>query len=135
MFGEKSPIDPWLIIDTFQMGRRYQMNQIPISLQIPGKEQEMIVRIFSSWGRFLLKPVSWCDVDLAPHDRLNSLLLCLLIKLQRPIKISMISQRQCGLTQLLRTPHQLRNTTCPIQQGVFRMAVQMDKWLSHNLLI
>ena len=92
----------------------------------------MKICIFSARRRFFLKPIPRRNVHLTPDDRLDSLLFRRLVKLDRPVKIPVIRQRQRGLTQLLRPGRQFRHTTRPVQQGVFRMTVQMNKGVRHD---
>ena len=78
----------------------------------------MKIRILTPRRGLFLKAIPRRDVDLTPHDRLNALFFCRLVKLNRPIQISMVGQSQRRLPQLLRPGRQLRHPTGPIQQGV-----------------
>ena len=114
------------------MRSRHQMNQVSVSFQIPRQKQEMVIRIPSSGSRFLFKTVPGRDVHLATHDRLHPRLLRRLVKLDRPIQVPVIRQSQRRLPQLLGPRRQLGHAARPVQQGIFRMTVEMDERLGHR---
>ena len=132
MLRQQLMVDPRLVINALQMGRGHQPDQIPVALQISGQQQKVIVRILASGRGFLFEPVSRGHVNLTTHDRLHPRFRGCLIKLDGPVQVAVIRQGEGRLVELFGPVHQLRNPAGPVQQGVLRMAVEMDKGFGHR---
>ena len=92
----------------------------------------MKVGVLPARGGFLFKTVSRSHVDLASHDGFHPCFRRGLVELNGPVEVAVIGQGQRRLIQFLGPGNEFRNTTRPVQKGVFGMAVQMDKRLRHR---
>ena len=67
------------------------------------------------------------NVSFVTHDRIDLRRLTGLVKLQRPVQIAMIGERQRVHTELFSTAYQLSDRTGTVQQTVVAVAMQMNK--------
>ena len=75
------------------------------------------------------------DVQLAPEDRLDPLLLGRVRKMHRAIDIAVIGHRDRRLTQLFHAGHKFLDVAGAVEHGIVGMQVQMDEFWGHYVFI
>ena len=127
MLPEQFLVNSRLNVKALQKGRRNQAAQIAVAGLILTEQHQMpgLCVIFvdpvgapASLRRY---------IDFTADDRLDSLGLGRLIKIHRAVHHSMIGNGNRGLSQLLNTLYQSWNTAGAVQEGKFRMNMQVDK--------
>ena len=91
------------------------------------EHREMITR-FALPARALFEPAARRDVRLVTNDRIDPRAAARLVKLERPVQISVIRDRQRVHPQLFRPRDELINRAGSIEQTVMAVAMQMSKW-------
>ena len=127
MSGEKFPVDARLVVEAVEVSRRADLDQIPVTLVVGGKEGHMVGDILAAVGGLLVLHRSGCDVDLATDDRLDLGLLGGLIELDRPEEISMVGQGDRRHAEFGRLSDELFHPDCTIQQRIFAVHMEMDE--------
>src|SRR5688500_9817139 len=87
----------------------------------------MEVRFGARRGPAPLAPVPRCHVGFHADDRFDTGLLGLLLEIPGCVQVPVVSDREGGLLQLLRTPNQVVYPVGSVQQGVFRVTVEMNE--------
>ena len=109
-----------LIVKSIDKPDRYNLHQILVALVIFRQQHQMIITIFVISCLFV-KPGTWCHIDLASQDRLDSLSFCFFIKINHTIHDTMVSDSCTVHAQFLDPCHIFLDLIGSIQQTVFCM--------------
>ena len=83
----------------------------------------------------IIRPVldrSRRHVGLAPDDRFDARLGRLLVKFDRPVQVSVIRDRHGRHSEFLRLFHQLLHPDCSIEEGVFRVEMEVNEGIGRH---
>src|SRR5690242_20605634 len=79
--GEQLAVDPWLRVEAFGVCQRGELHQVAIPGEVPGEQNQVIVRLLSVAVRTDACPaISGGDVRLHTDDRLELCLAGLLLE-------------------------------------------------------
>ncbi|MNI06486.1 hypothetical protein D3C73_594700 [compost metagenome] len=92
MLLQHFPVDPRLIMKTFQMSDRAQLHQIPVACLIFSQQNKMMNRLILPAASLFSR--GCCKIHLAAYNRLDSVRLAQFIKRHRPVHHSVIRERK-----------------------------------------
>src|SRR5438270_886225 len=87
----------------------------------------MVVNIPPPRAGLLLEPAPWRDINLAANNWLQSSLPRRFVKINRSIQHTVVRDRYRRELQLMRLVHEPVQPATPIQQGILRVQMQMNK--------
>ncbi len=119
---EQLPVDARLVVVTLEIRRRGELDQVPVALVRLRQERQMGVPLG-------LRTAVVADVHLAADNRLDPLLLRLLIELDRAGQRAVVGQRHGRHFQLGRAGGERGNPAGPVQDRILGVDVQVDELL------
>ena len=125
--SQKFFVDARLIVEPFQMRGRDELDEIFVTHLIFGEQQEMVIHITASAGRFLFPAVARRHIDFAADDWLDAFIAGGLIEINRTVEHSVVGKRERGELQIMGLLHQPVQTAGAIQQRILRMQMEVDK--------
>jgi hypothetical protein len=126
MLRENLFIDARLVVETFEMRRANEFDQILVAGLVL-RQQDQVKRRIPRAAGFFLKPRPRRDVRLATNNRFQSGLRCSLVELHRSIHAAVIGHRDGRHLACVRLLYRVRNPARPIEQAVLGVQVKMDK--------
>jgi hypothetical protein len=118
------PVDPRLEVEALREAERGELRQVPVTLRVPRQHHQMVVALLAL-HLAPVTPAAGGHIRLHPDDRLDALLLRLLVKDPRPVHHAMVRQGDGRLLELLRTTDEVSDAIGAVEKGVLGMAVQM----------
>ena len=125
VFGQVFFAHPRLPVKPVQARLRRQPDQILVALFVLGQHQQVVVLVIRSFRAMVL---GLAHVKLASQDRLDALFLGRIEEVHRPIDISVVRHGDGLLAQRRHAIDELVDVAGPVQQGIFRMQMQMGEF-------
>ncbi len=135
-------IDSSLVVESFQVRQGHQLHQIPVTGQVFGEQDQMIVAVFIAVPAVVrlalaIEAAPGRDVDLASQDGLDLGLSAQLIEFQRPKHIPMVGYGHRRHLVAANRVDKVFQAYRPIQQAELGVDVQVNKrchrYLPHPL--
>ena len=124
MFLEQFLIDPRTVMETLEMGARYQLEQIPVSGVVLGNQHQVIGGTFVG-GAVAATSVS--DVKFTTDDRFDAGVLALGVEIDHAVEGTVVRDAHGIHAQFSSAAHQIGDTADAVEHTVFGMRVQMGK--------
>lgn len=93
----------------------------------------MVSLAIDAW--FLVVPGAFCNVCFDTDDRLDTLFLAFVIKLNGTIHASVVGERECGHAKFLGSFDQVRDFGEPIEERVVRVGVEVDERHAESIAV
>jgi len=135
-------IDSSLVVESFQVRQGHQLHQIPVTGQVFGEQDQMIVAVFIAIAAVIRLPLTieaapGGDVHLASQDGLDLGLSAELIEFQRPKHVAVVGYGHGRHLVAANRVDKVFQPYRPIQQAEFGVDVQVNKrchrYLPHPL--
>ena len=123
---EQFAVDPWLKVEALEVGLRGQLEEVGEAGAIPGQKREVVARILLATG-ILLEAAAGGDVGLVADDRIDPGRLCLGVKLECPVQVAVVGDRQGIHPQLGRAGHEPVDGAGSVEQAVVAVAVEVGE--------
>ncbi len=121
---EQFLVDAGLVVEAFQAGRRDQLDEIAVALLVLAEQDQVVIAIGVRFDRVALLG----DVDLAADDRMNVLLLGLVVELHCAEQVAVIGHGDGRHLLLGDDVHELADFAGAVEQRVVGMAMKMNEW-------
>ena len=118
------PVHPGLVVKTLQMGRRSQLDQVPIAFDVL-RQNGYVVRV--TLARDLAVAAAGGHVHLAPYDWLDPGVPGDAVKVDGGVQHAVVGDREALHAQLLGSPHQGLYPAQAVQQAVLSVNMQVGK--------
>ena len=125
MLGQELPVDPGLDVKALGEAAGHQIAQIPVSHVVFAQQYQ--VGIGAVDAVVLVEAGAGGHIDLAADDGADALGGAGAVKGHRAVHDAVVRHRQGGLSQLFGPLCQILDAAGAVQQGVFRMHMQMDE--------
>ena len=117
---EMVPVDAGLVVVALEVAGRRELDQVPVALVGLGQEGQVRVALLLS-GRVV------ADVDLAADERLDSLLLRVLVELDGAGERAVVGERDGGHLELGRAGGEVRDPAGPVEDRELGVDVEVDE--------
>jgi hypothetical protein len=125
MLGEQILVDSRLVVEAFGVAGRHQLDQIVITGQIFGEQNQVIGCLA---GRAALgPPISRRDIHLAAEDRIQSAFARLVVKDHRREHVPVLGDRHRRHVQLHRPVEQFLDPARAVEQRILGVQVKVDE--------
>ena len=123
---QKVFIYPWLIVKTFKIGRSDKLTEIFISLDIFYQKDEMkrcfiVIPSFIPTARILIQSAAGCNIGFTSNYGLYTIMARLLVKLNCPKHIPVVSHGKGGHPVLLGKLKKVVMPYCPVKKAILCM--------------
>ena len=126
VFGQDLLVDARLVVEAAQMPDGRELEQVFVAGEVLGQENEMVARVARRPGVAVGQGLGR-DVRLHADDRLDAGFMRGIVENKRAVEIAVVGQGQGRATVRLGRGYGVGNADRPVEQGIFRMAVQMDE--------
>ena len=132
MLPQQVQVDAWLDVKALQKSLGYHVGQVPVALLVAAQQHQVgeggvvlvdLLKAGAATGR---------HVDLTADDGLDTSSLAGPIEVNDTVHDAVVGDGYRLLTQVFDPLHQLLNAAGSVQQGKFRMKMQVDK--GHRIL-
>ena len=140
VFGEQLLVHPRPVVEAFEVREGDQSEEVAVALLVLGEQREVVVLLLAL-PRRAIEPGAGRHVRLDPYDRFHSRLPRRLVEPERAEHGPVVRDRDrrhpvaSGLAEdrgRARVGAGRLDTRSPVEQGVFRVRVQMDEpWAGH----
>src|SRR6267142_6089723 len=118
MFGQKLLVDPRFVIKTLGVSFGCQANQVAITVQIFGEQDEVKVCLLSGSGSRPIPSTAAGDVGLTTDYRFYATALHRVVKRDGAKHIAVIGHGACRHAELFSTLGQRLDLNCTVQEAV-----------------
>ena len=120
-------IDSGRVVESFQIARRHQLDQILVSRLVFNEQNEVIRPALHPACRLLAESTLNRAIDLTADDRFNIDILHRPVKIDCAEQVAVIRHRYSRHLPLGRPVGDRLNLAGAVKQAVFRMAMEVDK--------
>ena len=124
-------VDPGLVVKPLEVRGGDQFEQVVVARFVLGQKRQVVSGASQSI-RLLFRPRPRSDVDFAADDRLNALLLRLLVELDRAEQVPVVGHGHRRHPMLHRFRHQFLDPHRPVQGRILGMHVQVDEGIGRR---
>lgn len=117
--------DARLVVKAVQKADRRELDQVLEAGLVLGQQRQMMRRFARSADD--VRHPSGGRVGLIAQDRIDPRVTALGVKLQRPVQVAVIRDRQRGHPQLFDPLDELRDLARPVEQTVMRVAMEVGE--------
>src|ERR1700691_288594 len=125
MLGKVLLADPRLPVEAVQRRLGSDANEIAVALLVLRQNQQVVVVVALRFGAMVL---FLANVELAPKDRMDTLMLCGVEEMDRAIDIAVVCNRNSLLADVGNALHQLFDIAGAVEQGVVGVEMQVGKF-------
>ena len=127
MLGQDLLVDAGLVVHPLHLTDGAQAHEVEVAVVVGGKEREVIrVAVDAPLAH---EPRARRHVDLAADDRLDPGVLASFVKVDRAIHHAVVGHPDRRHLELRRPRDHGRDATCPIEQRVLGVVVEVDEGL------
>jgi len=120
-------IEAGLPVEALRVTTRRETHEVAVSREVAGQEHQVRVLGRCVLGALLLPPIAVGHVGLEPDDRLDALLLRLLLELPGAVQIAVVGDGQGRHAQLHAAADQIVDPIGPVEERVLAVAVQVNE--------
>ena len=124
--GEQLAVDAGTGVEAFGVGQGRELDEVAVAGGILGKQDKMVVRLASGFS-LPGAATAGSNVGLHAYDGLDPRRAGFFLEFPGSVHVSMICNGKRRLFEFLGSPDQVIDAICAIQQGVFRMAMEMNE--------
>ncbi len=121
------PIHPRLVVEAFCVPDGGQLDQVLITLHIPGQEHEMVVGSLSLTGLGAVAPITGSHVSFHTDDRLDPLLLGEFVEGPSAKKATVVGEGEAGHLEFLGPVDEVGEAVGSVEERVLGVCVEVDE--------
>jgi hypothetical protein len=119
--------NPWLVVETFQVGLAHQTPQVGVSALVFRQQDQVVIRFATPRYRTAVAMIAGCDVHLAPDHRTNAGFDRRPVELKGTKKIAVVGDRHRPHAQRRHLPREVGDSDGGVKQRVVAVEVEVSE--------